>query len=539
MARATPVSISIHRNRVWHCLHGLCLAASLLVTAAQAYGQQEDLLWFRDGMPTREAEQAIRILANATEDGLDPADYRSESLSRALMQIAETPMPNPDGMKRQDQALTEAMKRYVSDLHFGRIKPEQIGARFRVPPASWLDPETYLRTAVVNQRLPQAVREAAPGFPFYDNLRRILPAYRQLASHPAWQNPLPPLPGKKLEAGKAYAGLATLAQRLVALGDLPETMPAPQHYDHTLAAGIRSFQKRHGLAADGVIGKMTYEALEVTPARRARQIELTMERLRLTPLMRSSRMVLINVPEFMLRAYVRNGEQIEYRMASKVVVGKALDTRTPIFSEDMRFIEFSPYWNIPRSIARAETVPKIRRDPDYFYREGLEFVTRTGEVSATLSYASLGAVMRDTMRIRQRPGPENALGGIKFIFPNNDNIYLHDTPARQLFMRERRDFSHGCIRIHDPVALATFVLKNEPQWTEERILEAMASGKSKTERLREPLPVVIAYATAVVRNDDRIYFFPDIYGHDRLLDEALQTRGNSGQSSAAPPKTSN
>ncbi|MDR3411721.1 MAG: L,D-transpeptidase family protein, partial [Formivibrio sp.] len=198
--------------------------------------------------------------------------------------------------------------------------------------------------------------------------------------------------------------------------------------------------------------------------------------------------------------------------------------RTPIFNEDMRYIEFSPYWNIPPSIELSEVIPRLRRDPGYFQQQGYEFVTLDGKVLTSLSAANLDAVSLGQMRIRQRPGPENPLGDIKFIFPNNENIYLHHTPAQLLFQRDRRDFSHGCIRVEDPVALAEFVLQDQPQWDEDRILAAMNKGTSSTLRLKEPLPVVITYATSVVEEDGRVYFFPDIYGQDELLDEALRQR---------------
>jgi L,D-transpeptidase YcbB len=189
----------------------------------------------------------------------------------------------------------------------------------------------------------------------------------------------------------------------------------------------------------------------------------------------------------------------------------------------MRAIEFSPYWNIPPSIAKAEIVPKLRREPGYFEAQGLEFVGTDGHAVAALSEANLDAVMQGKMRIRQRPGEKNALGDIKFIFPNNDNIYLHHTPSVELFGRQRRDFSHGCIRVEDPVALARFVLQNQPEWTEERIRAAMESGKSTTLRLAQPLPVVIAYATVIVKNK-QVYFFDDIYGNDKLLDAAMKAK---------------
>jgi L,D-transpeptidase YcbB len=208
-----------------------------------------------------------------------------------------------------------------------------------------------------------------------------------------------------------------------------------------------------------------------------------------------------------------------------VIVGKAMNTRTPLFDEDMRFIEFSPYWNVPPSIARAETVPRLRRDPAYFTQQGFEFVASSGQVVTLLSPEHLDAVLHGGWRIRQRPGAQNALGDIKFVFPNRDNIYLHHTPAPQLFERDRRDFSHGCIRVQEPVALAKFVLQDEPSWTEERIRKAMQAGVSSTIALKQPLPVVIAYST-VIAKAGRVYFYPDLYGHDALLDKALRERSS-------------
>ena len=232
-------------------------------------------------------------------------------------------------------------------------------------------------------------------------------------------------------------------------------------------------------------------------------------------------MIVVNVPEFVLRAYeVRDGT-VSVALTMNVIVGKSVKTHTPLFDEPMRFIEFNPYWNVPPSIAREETVPRLRRDSAYFTQQGFEFVNGSGQAVTDLSQDHLNAVMQGTMRLRQRPGPRNALGDIKFVFPNHSNIYLHHTPSTQLFARERRDFSHGCIRVEDPVALARFVLQDDPAWTPERIREAMGQGKSHTIRLPQPIPVVLAYSTTIVKNG-RPHFFADIYGHDQLLDQTLR-----------------
>ncbi|MBP5997759.1 MAG: L,D-transpeptidase family protein [Azonexus sp.] len=370
-----------------------------------------------------------------------------------------------------------------------------------------------------------ATSASSTALPQEAELRTALTRYRELAGHPAWQLPLPPLPRPegKLTPGQAYAGIRLVNDRLAVLGDLPADSVPPPRYEGQLVAGIKSFQERHGLTPDGVIGKGTFEQLNVAPEARARQLELALERLRSAPPLQAPRAIVVNVPEFRLRAYeVRDG-RVTLATAMNVIVGNARKTRTPLFEAEMQYVEFSPYWNVPPSIARGETLPKLRREPGYFDQQGFEFVGSDGRVVGGFSEAYLDAVQRGQMRIRQRPGAKNALGDIKFVFPNPDNIYLHHTPTPLLFKKDRRDFSHGCIRVEEPLELAKFVLADEPEWTEERIVQAMTRGRSATLRLREPFPVVIAYVTAAVI-DGRVHFFPDLYGYDKEFDAALRQR---------------
>ena len=421
-----------------------------------------------------------------------------------------------------DGAINQSMLRYLHDLHYGRVDPHKVYANFDVPPKS-LDLQATLNAAVAAGDLGVAIKAATPSFPLYKALRPWLATYRALESNAAWASNLPALPSQKLEPGAAYVGVPLLAARLVALGDLPTGFVVPDRYQGPLVDGVKVFQKRHGLTPDGVIGKTTFEQLNVKPAARVEQIALTLERLRWTPLMADKRVLVVNLPEFELRGLEVNGDQVQVPLKMNVIVGKALNTQTPMFDEQMRAIEFSPYWNVPPSITRAETVPKLRRDPGYFDRQGFEIVTRSGEVVTRLDDEQLAALQSGQSRIRQRPGAQNALGDIKFIFPNNDNIYMHHTPSVGLFQRDRRDFSHGCIRVEDPVELAEFVLKDEPEWTREKIRDAMENGTSKTIRIKNPIMVVIAYATAIVKQrGGPIYFYADIYGHDRQLKAALQ-----------------
>ena len=495
----------------------------VLAVAAGPAPAADALLWLNAGRPTPDAIQAVDILTSASEEGLDPRDYDAAGLARRLTQARQDPTLAEAAQAQLDAALTAALQRYLVDLRSGRVDPRQIHANFDAQGPAPLDTLAFLREAVAGRRVAEALRQAEPRLPMYASLREALARYRALNDHPAWQEALPPLPGRKLVAGQAYAGLPLLARRLQVLGDLSVGAAVSEHFEGELVAALQAFQERHGLTPDGALGQATLQQLNVTPPDRARQIELSLERLRWTPFLQGPRMIVVNIPEFVLRAYEVRDAQVHVQLTMKVIVGKALDTRTPLIDEAMRFIEFSPYWNVPPSIARHETVPRLRRDPAYFQQQGFEFLDPSGQVVSTLSETNLDAVLHGGWRIRQRPGRKNALGDIKFVFPNHDNIYLHHTPTPRLFERDRRDLSHGCIRVQEPVALAQFVLRDEPAWTEDRIRQTMEKGESSTLALKQPLPVLIAYSTVLVKGG-RVFFYPDLYGHDRLLDKTLRQR---------------
>jgi L,D-transpeptidase YcbB len=494
--------------------------------------------WLAGGRPTTAAREAVALLAAADAHGLDPQDYRAAALADALQRSATG---DAAAAARLAAALGPALLRFLSDLAFGRVDPRRIHHRFSVAPRAGFYPAAVLQLALDRGRVADAVAAAMPPLPVYGQLMRALGAMRALAGDPAWARPLPALPlpprgakgGRtgKVEPGQPWDGLPLLAARLARLGDLPPGVPGgppPAAYEGELVDAVRAFQTRHGLAVDGVIGRATLAALEATPAARAHQIALTMERLRWTPLMQGPRMVVVNIPEFVLRAYEVVDGRIRVQAEMRVIVGEALDKQTPLFDERMRFIEFSPYWNVPPSIARHETIPRLRRDPGYWTRQGFEFVAGGGGVDTVLTREKLDAVLAGTLRIRQRPGPANALGDIKFVFPNRDHIFLHHTPATGLFARDRRDFSHGCIRVEDPVALARFVMAGMAGWDEARIRAAMAGGSSTTVPLAEPVPVLIAYGTVLVKHG-RTHFYDDVYGHDSRLQAALDARPPAGR----------
>ncbi len=507
-----------------------------LVLAAAGPGAGAAVFFTEAGRPTAAAQQAVAVLAGAAAEGLLAQDYQAAPLARAVQRAAQDAPLDTDAAAQLDNALTFALHRYLGDLHAGRIDPRTVQADFSATPMVRTEPAVLLAAALAGpQPLADGLRAAAPQVPLYARLRSALAQYRVLVGHPAWDTPLPPLPvpaQRALQPGQAWAGLALLAQRLEALGDLPPGAQAPATDDTALQDAVKAFQRRHGLDDDGLPGQATLAQLAVPPAQRAEQIVLAMERLRWTPLLQAPRTIVVNVPEFVLYAHAWQDGVLSVPVRMNVIVGKAPQQRTPVFSKDLRFIEFSPYWNIPPSIARSETVPRLRQDPAYFAQQGLEFVDAKGGVTTALSGENLDAVLRGQLRLRQRPGPRNALGDIKFVLPNSSNIFLHHTPAPQLFERARRDLSHGCIRVEEPVALAQFVLQDDPAWTAERIRAAMQRGQSSTLRLDSALPVVIAYSTTIVKND-KVHFFADLYGHDRLLEQALRQHARARQAARA------
>ena len=341
-----------------------------------------------------------------------------------------------------------------------------------------------------------------PPFPAFARLQETLAEYRALAA-----TPLPPPPAlPKLRPGEVHHDVPALRARLRALGDLPAdaaTPPDATRYDRALVAAVESFQRRHGLADDGVIGAGTLAALGTPPAVRVTQIQLAMERLRWLPYGWPERFIFVNIPEFRLRGFAAGNASP--RVTMNVVVGEAVSTekhKTPVLQADMTYVVFRPYWMVPPGIARKEIFPKLASDTSYLERHDM-FLGGDG-------------------RVRQRPGNKNSLGLIKFIFPNPFHVYLHDTPSKSLFARNRRDFSHGCIRVADPPSLAAFVLDGTPGWDAAHIEQAMLRGTDDHHVvLQAPIPVYIFYTTVVVDEAGAVHFYDDIYGHDATLQRLL------------------
>jgi murein L,D-transpeptidase YcbB/YkuD len=472
----------------------------------------------------QQASQALALLADAPAHGLSLHDYDIHALER---QAQDSP-----NRGRFDTALTRAMLRYLADLRFGRV-PSDYFTKLPDTRLRQFDPVETLRAALAGNRVSSAVAAAEPPFPMYAPVRAALAHYRELARHK--QRPVP-APAAALEPGAHYAGAAALHARLVLLGDLEGgAAPLEPVYDEGLAEGVRRFQSRHGLAPDGILGPATIAALQVPLARRVRQLELTLERLRWLPDFAPGRLVAVNLPAYRLWAWssVAPGALAELEM--RVIVGVAVKTPTPLFIGQMRYLEFNPYWNVPRTIMLKEMIPKLRRSPAYLADNDMElYPVGSGNITQVVNESTLGALEAGRYRLRQRPGPKNALGEVKFILPNALDIYLHSTPERELFERTRRDLSHGCIRVEEPVALARFVLADAPQWTLENIGAAMAPGPTLRVDLPAVVPVLLFYATAVLDRAGKVLFVRDVYGRDPLLEEALAGRRAGAKAQIVP-----
>jgi L,D-transpeptidase YcbB len=334
-----------------------------------------------------------------------------------------------------------------------------------------------------------------PPFAGYRRAKQMLVTYRKLAASDNTANlPVTTLP---LKPGDLYPARERLASWLVRLGDLPGDAPIVRdRYDGALVDAVKRFQARHGLEPDGIIGKATFNELNTPLSFRVRQLELTLERWREIPTTFTCSPLVVNIPEFKLRALDKD---FRTALTMNVVVGKAWGHQTPVFSAEMRYLVFRPYWDVPPDIVRKELMPRLDEDPDYFARNHFEFVP-----------APNGG-----MRVRQLPGPNNALGGVKFIFLNPYDVYLHGTPAMDLFAKSRRDFSHGCIRVEKPEELALWVLRDRAEWTRDRIRTAMSADRPLRIDLKSPVPVLIVYGTAVVSEDGIAHFYRDIYGLDK------------------------
>jgi murein L,D-transpeptidase YcbB/YkuD len=470
--------------------------------------REQQPAWVDDDGPTANARAALDVLRRGREHGLAPADYQEPGLASTAAALEEKQgddnSDRPRLLAEFDVRLTSALLALGRDVALGRGSH-----RTRKPASQRTAPDVAASLAGASGGdLDGWLDTLRPTHREYAALQRGLADLFAQADRGGW----PAVPKATLKHGQSHDAVTALRQRLAATGELAEAHAAGTVFDDTVVAALAAFQTRHGLDPNGVLDADTLAALNVPVETRIRQVERNLDRWRALPDELGARHFLVNIPEFHLYAREQGRDVLDM----KVVVGTPAN-RTPVFSDQMETVVFSPYWNIPDSIVVGETAPAIAKDSAYMQRNQIEILRRAG---GDVSRVDPNDVNWDDpeelkqLAFRQRPGAQNALGHVKFLFPNEHNVYLHDTPADSLFAREGRAFSHGCVRVEQPEVLARYVLRDAADWDAEKIRTAMHAGVEKHVKLTAPIPVHLVYFTAMPGPDDRLRFFRDIYGLD-------------------------
>ncbi|MGA9355731.1 MAG: L,D-transpeptidase family protein [Terriglobales bacterium] len=478
------------------------------------------LLWIENGRLRPQGLDVIVLLQNANAKGLDPEDYDGPRWQARLLKLAQT--PSEQDLASFDSALTVSAMRYIRAIHCGRVNPKEF--KFQLDMAGEQLPlAEFIQTQVVNAGDPAAeIQKLEPPFMGYRKLLALLPIYEEYAKR-ADEPKLPPVT-KTVRPGQPYAGVARLGRFLQVIGDIPasdQLNPNDTLYDGVLVDGVKHYQDRHGESPTGNLDARTVKELNTPPEARIRQIRLTLERWRWIPHSFSQPPVVVNLPEYRVRAMNPDGSVAFYK---NVIIGKAYGHKSPVFQKEIQYVVFRPYWDVTPSIQRGEIVPHIQKDPNYIAKNHFEVVTAKGEVVTDnqVSPEVLEGIRSLHLMVRQKPGDTNSLGLVKIIFPNPDNVYLHGTDAPGLFSADIRDFSHGCIRVENPADLVAWVLRNNPGWDLQRVKSTMNGEKNNIQvNLATRIPVLIVYGTATVNEENQIRFFDDIYGYDADLDKAL------------------
>ncbi|SHK70033.1 L,D-transpeptidase family protein [Hymenobacter psychrotolerans] len=499
--------------------------------------------WFRNHELVPQARTMLGVITKAADEGLDPKEYKTKDFDKlfADLEAAQSDSVKRNALEKEiDVALSGTYFNWASDFYRGTVDPRAVKT---------IDWQVKRNKIKLHKALMTILKERESTYPYYefeplhteyDQLKKALAEYRTLQRNGGW----PTIPATtKLKPGQTAPAVAVLRQRLLgtkapapepaaatAAGVTPArtvsntsvagTAPAAatgEKYDEELVQAVKEFQTQNGLKPDGVVGGETLRLLNIPVAQRIDQLILNMERWRWIPKRFEPNYLLVNIPDYKLHMIENNKEVFDMR----VIVGKALNA-TPVFSDKMEYVVLAPYWNVPFSIIDKELRPKLAADPHgTLDRLDMEVVKGSGSKATpvdpgSINWASLTpATWKYTLR--RRPGPKNDLGDVKFIFPNSNDVYLHDTPNDQLFSQAKRGFSHGCVRVEEPLKLAEYLLRNKPGWDMAKIEETIAAGEEKYVSLKEHLPVYLVYFTAWVDQSGNVHFRDDIYGHDKSL----------------------
>jgi len=460
-------------------------------------------------------DELIAAIKASEKDGLDSSDYHLGAVMAARDAIAAGALDTSAEKADVDLVLTDSLIRLGYHERFGKVNPYSLDPHWNFRrEINDMHPATAIQEAIDSDSLIEYLRTVFPRGWVYTQLRDGLARYREIAANGGW----PQMPaGPTLRPGAADPRLSVLMQRLAATGDMEyiQTFAPVTEYDSVIQAGVRQFQKRHGLDTDAIIGKATIAALNVPVEKRVKQLEINLERARWVLDDIEDDFILVNIAGF--RAYLMRDREIAWE--TKVQVGTAYH-QSPVFRDEMKYVVFNPTWTVPYSIASKEMLPAIQADPEYFQKRDFDVKDRSGNIidPSTVDWSS---VTRRTFgyTLVQRPGPANALGRVKFMFPNEHAVYLHDTPSKYLFGQAERAFSHGCIRVENPYEFAELLLG--AGWDQDKIAATLDSKETKTVLLPKPLPVLLMYWTAIVNKAGEVYFYNDVYERDPSIAAAL------------------
>ena len=470
---------------------------------------------YRPAWESRTIDQLLRAIHDAEADGLDPRDYHQQLLERLRTEADASRQPQAAVLADYDVLLTDALIRLGYHLMFGKVDPERVDPNWNMArEIHGLDPAAEIKRALDAGDVYGALEREKPTHPFYTGLKRELARYRQIQTAGGWPTISA---GPALRVGAVDARVPTLRRRLQATGDLvTRGNDTATRYDSTLAAAVRGFQSRIGVGDDGVLGDGTRSALNVPVGDRVRQIRLNLERGRWVLHDLDSTFVVVNIAGYSV-AYVRGGRTV---WRSRAVVGLPY-RRTPVFRDSIRYLDFNPTWTVPPGILARDMLPRLKRGGVRALPEGMRVLDRSGRPvdASRINWASYSG-SSFPFTLRQDPGPWNALGRVKFMFPNRYVVYLHDTPSRELFDESARAFSSGCIRIDRPFELADLLLTDR-RWNADSTARTLATKRTRTVRLQRPVPVLLLYWTAWVDDQSRANFRSDIYGRDAKLARAL------------------
>jgi len=479
------------------------------------------LLWIdSQTIDNKKITLVLDLIAKANESGLNAEHYNHTNLTNHWQQLKNKQTVSYTELAVFDTAISINLIHFLSDLHFGRINPLTLAPNYNSKENAFsLIP--IILEAIEKDEVDLLSSQVEPSNTVYHQLKKVLLEYK---------NKEPEQARKKLlyiasiRPNDISPQIIEIRQQLNLLGISSDENNPSFLYDQELANHIKKLQFQYGLKEDGIIGKKTIEALNTPISQQTQKIKLALERFRWLPKTAKDHLIMVNIPAFQLTAYHpdSNNKDIPQTLDMKVIVGKSKDTKSPVFTANMYYLEFSPYWNIPKSITFDEILPKLQEDPLYLEQHNMELVTEFHNDAIAIPYEedSFSQLQTGDLRLRQRPGKSNSLGRVKFIFPNNYNVYLHDTPSRHLFRKSKRDLSHGCIRVEKPTELARFLLQTKQGWDKKEIAKAMQLSSPKKVRLKKAVPVIIYYSTVSIVKGE-VVFYNDIYNYDTKLSRAL------------------